>query len=63
MRHREYREDQVVQDLSWVHPQVVIRTRLDGHGECDECGRDINCNCEHEVRVHWCRRHGAMESE
>jgi len=34
-----------------------------GHGECDECDVDLRCGCEREYRIHWCRKHSAMESE
>lgn len=63
MRHREYQQDTAVQNLAWVNEHASVLIRGMSHGSCEECDRDVNCNCEHEVRVHWCRRHSALESE
>ncbi len=63
MMGQEYREDISVQNGHWVGDMSESRVRIGGHGTCDECDRDLNCACEQDYRVHWCRRHETMESE
>ena len=63
MAHREYHEDQSIQDARWTGDYSAVRIRVGGHGACNECDRDVNCDCEQDYRVHWCQRHSTMESE
>lgn len=63
MAGQEYRQDISVQNARWTGDMSSARIRVGGHGECDECDRDVNCTCEHDYRIHWCQKHSTMESE